>query len=53
MVGVVIFSSLLLLGKDPGNDLGIRLTGIVAAAIGLVALLLFFKFKDVSVEEEQ
>ncbi len=47
MVAMVIFSSLLLLGKDPGNDLGIRLTGVVAAIIGIVALLIFLRFKDI------
>lgn len=46
MVAMVIFSSLLLLGKDRGNDLGVRLTGIVAAGLGLIALILFLKFKE-------
>lgn len=49
MIAMVIFSSLLLLGKDPGNDLGIRLTGAVAAVLGVAALVIFFKFKE---EEE-
>lgn len=49
MIAMVIFSSLLLLGKDPGNDMGIRLTGVVAAVLGFGALLVFLKFKE---EEE-
>lgn len=46
MIAMVIFSSLLLLGKDAGNDLGIRLTGVVAATLGLIALLIFLRFKE-------
>ena len=46
MIAMVVFSSILLLGKDPGEDLGIRLTGIVAASIGLMALLIFTRFKE-------
>lgn len=51
MVAMVLFSSLLLLGKDPGNDLGVRLTGVVAAGLGLVALLIFFRFRDIKTNE--
>ena len=46
MIAMVVFSSILLLGKDPGQDLGIRLTGIIAASIGLIALLIFTRFRE-------
>jgi len=46
MIAMVVFSSILLLGKDPGQDLGIRLTGIIAASIGLIALFIFTRFKE-------
>ena len=46
MLAMLIFSSLLLLGKDPGHDLGIRLTGVVAAGIGLASLVLFSFYKE-------
>lgn len=46
MIAMVVFSSILLLGKDPGEDLGIRLTGIIAASIGFVALMIFTKFNE-------
>lgn len=46
MIAMIIFSSLLLLGKDPGNSLGIRLTGVVSAVLGIVALIIFFRFKE-------
>ena len=46
MIAMLMFTSILLLGKDPGDDLGIRLTGIVASAIGFVALIIFTKFQD-------
>ncbi|CAM3508563.1 MFS transporter [Parendozoicomonas haliclonae] len=37
---MLIFTSLLLLGKDVGNDLGIRLTAVVAMVICFIAYLL-------------
>ncbi|HPF17707.1 MAG TPA: MFS transporter, partial [Thermotogota bacterium] len=46
MIAMVVFSSILLLGKDPGQDFGIRLTGIVAAVIGFVALIIFTRFEE-------
>ncbi|PKL24357.1 MAG: sodium:melibiose symporter [Spirochaetae bacterium HGW-Spirochaetae-3] len=46
MVAMLIFSSLLLLGKDPGNDLGIRLTGVVAAGIGFASLVIFSFYRE-------
>lgn len=46
MIAMVIFSSLLLLGKDAGHDLGVRLTGVTAAIIGIVALFIFFRYKE-------
>ncbi len=46
MIAMVTFSSILLLGKEVGDDLGIRLTGIVAAIIGFIALMIFTKYHD-------
>jgi len=46
MIAMVVFSTILLLGKDPGQDFGIRLTGIVAAVIGFVALIIFTRFEE-------
>ncbi|MFZ5352334.1 MAG: MFS transporter [Bacillota bacterium] len=46
MIAMVLFGSILLFGKEPGNDLGIRLTGVIAAIIGLLALMLFTKYED-------
>lgn len=46
MIAMVAFSSVLLLGKEIGADLGIRLTGIIAAVIGFIALLIFTKYED-------
>ncbi|MBN2893387.1 MAG: MFS transporter [Bacteroidales bacterium] len=43
MLAMLVFSSLLLLGKDIGDDLGIRLTG-PAAGIFCVIGLIFFAF---------
>ncbi len=52
MLAMVLFSSILLLGNEPGHDLGIRMTGVVAAVIGLVALLIFTRYKDEPEENE-
>lgn len=46
MIAMVSFSSILLLGKEKGADLGVRMTGIIAAIIGLIALLIFTKYQD-------
>jgi len=46
MLAMLIFSSLLLLGKDPGRDLGIRLTGVVAAGLGLASLVVFSFYRE-------
>lgn len=46
MIAMVAFSSILLLGKEPGAALGIRMTGVVAAVVGIAALLIFTKFQD-------
>lgn len=46
MLAMLIFSSLLLLGKNPGDDLGIRLTGVVSAGIGLASLLIFSFYRE-------
>lgn len=37
---------MLLLGKERGADLGVRMTGVAAAVIGVVALLIFSKYRD-------
>lgn len=46
MIAMVIFSSLLLLGKDQGHDLGVRLTAVSAAVIGVLALFIFLRYKE-------
>jgi GPH family glycoside/pentoside/hexuronide:cation symporter len=46
MIAMLVFSSLLLLGRDVGNDIGIRLTGPVAAVFCIVGLLFFLMFDE-------
>lgn len=46
MLAMLIFTSLLLLGRDVGMDLGIRLTGPVAAVFCLLGLLLFRRYNE-------
>jgi GPH family glycoside/pentoside/hexuronide:cation symporter len=47
MLAMLIFSSLLVFGKDVGNDLGIRLTSPVAVIICFIGLVFFMKYKEV------
>eukprot|EP00929_Paragymnodinium_shiwhaense_P008293 TRINITY_DN112243_c0_g1_i1.p1 TRINITY_DN112243_c0_g1~~TRINITY_DN112243_c0_g1_i1.p1 ORF type:complete len:604 (-),score=90.67 TRINITY_DN112243_c0_g1_i1:178-1989(-) len=44
--GVMIFASLTNLGKDVGDDLGIRLTGPVGVAFCLLAVCIFSCYKE-------
>jgi glycoside/pentoside/hexuronide:cation symporter, GPH family len=45
-LGIAVFATLAVIGKDPGNDLGLRLTGIAGAALCTVALLVFLRFRE-------
>jgi GPH family glycoside/pentoside/hexuronide:cation symporter len=44
--GIFIFAILILLGKDPGNDLGVRLTGIAGFLLSLIASLYFARYNE-------
>lgn len=44
--GVLTFAMLTSLGKDPGNDFGIRLSGIVGFVLCLIAGLYFLKYDE-------
>lgn len=46
MLAMLIFTSLLLLGRDVGQDLGIRLTGPVAFVFCIIGLLLFSLYNE-------
>ncbi|WP_316805188.1 MFS transporter [Pedobacter nototheniae] len=45
-LGIAVFAMLTIYGKDPGNDFGLRLNGIVGFALCLIALLFFSRFKE-------
>jgi len=45
-IGLVFFAILTTLGRDPGDDLGIRLSGLVAIAMYLVAIVAFRRFDE-------
>lgn len=45
-LGIMTFAVLTLFGKDPGNDLGIRLAGLFGAALCILAGLFFIRFKE-------
>jgi GPH family glycoside/pentoside/hexuronide:cation symporter len=45
-LGIAVFAMLTIYGKDPGNDFGLRLNGVVGFALCLVALIVFSRFKE-------
>jgi len=44
--GVLIFAALTSLGKDPGDDLGIRISGFVGFGLCLFAGLFFMRYRE-------
>lgn len=46
MLAMLVFSSLLLLGKDIGDDLGIRLTGPAAGIFCIIGLVFFIFYRE-------
>lgn len=51
-VGIMIFTILTLWGKDPGDDLGIRLNGLVGFLFCVIAGLTFLLFKERVIQKE-
>lgn len=49
MIGGLLFPSLLLLGSTPGNDIGIRLTGVAAIVFVLFGFIMFLKYDEARV----
>lgn len=44
--GIALFAMLLIYGKDAGNDLGVRLNGILGFVLCVLATLIFTRFKE-------
>lgn len=51
-LGILIFSSLLLLGRDASNPAGIQATGPAAAVFCIIAIVLFSRYKEKETLEE-
>ncbi|MFN3981993.1 MAG: MFS transporter, partial [Caldilinea sp.] len=51
-MGVVIFASLTILGRNPGDDFGIRLSGLAGFALCLAAGLVFTRYNERRVLDE-
>ena len=51
MIAALMFPSLILLGKTPGNDIGVRLTCVVAFFFCVAGLVLFLKYDEKKVLE--
>lgn len=45
-LGVTVFAMLTLYGKDPGNDYGLRLTGVVGALLCLAAAIAYSQYRE-------
>ncbi|GJM33736.1 MAG: MFS transporter [Saprospiraceae bacterium] len=52
-IGIMIFAILTIFGKDPGNDLGIRLAGVFASVLCIMAAIVFTQFKESSIRQPQ
>ncbi len=44
--GVLIFAALTSLGKDPGNDFGIRLSGVIGCILCFAAAMYFRRYRE-------
>ncbi len=51
-IGVLCFAALTSLGKDPGHDLGIRISGILGFVLCLFAALYFSKYDEKKIMSE-
>ena len=45
-VGIALFAMFLLYGKDVGNDLGVRLNGLLGCGLCILAAIIFTRFKE-------
>jgi glycoside/pentoside/hexuronide:cation symporter, GPH family len=45
--GMAVFAMLLIHGKDVGNDLGVRLNGMLGFGLCIIAALIFTRFKEI------
>lgn len=45
-IGIMLFAMLTLYGKDPGNDYGLRLSGVVGGALCLVAAMVYTRYRE-------
>ncbi len=50
--GILVFAGLTVLGKDPGDDLGIRLSGVAGFVLCLTAGLVFLRYDEKKVLRE-
>jgi GPH family glycoside/pentoside/hexuronide:cation symporter len=51
-LGLFIFAILTILGKDPQNDLGIRLSGVIGMGLCFLAAFLFSQYKDRNLDSQ-
>lgn len=49
-LGIAVFATLTIYGKDPGNDFGLRLNGIIGAILCIGAFVSFTRFREVKAD---
>ncbi|MCB1148065.1 MAG: MFS transporter [Leptospiraceae bacterium] len=50
--GILVFAGLTTFGKDPGNDLGIRLSGVAGFLLAVFAVIAFWFYKEKTILRE-
>lgn len=45
-LGITVFAMLITLGKDPGHDLGLRMSGVVGAVLCAFAAIIYIFYKE-------
>ena len=50
--GILVFAALTTFGRDPGDDLGIRLSGVIGFVLCLLAGIVFLRYSERQVLEE-
>lgn len=53
MLGLSLFAFLTMYGKDPGNDMGLRLTGLIGCMLCLIAGMIYLGFREKSDRNER
>jgi GPH family glycoside/pentoside/hexuronide:cation symporter len=45
-MGIIVFAALLTFGKEPGADMGVRLSGLAGVALCITAMIIFSPYDE-------